>query len=87
MHGGLGILNLQLQNEALLLKQLHKFYCKEKIPWVDLVWSLYSTAVPHAQTVKGSFWWRDIFSLVDKYRSITSCTVGNGSSILFWKDF
>jgi hypothetical protein len=27
-HGGLGILNLELQNKALLLKQLHKFYEK-----------------------------------------------------------
>lgn len=29
--GGLGVLNLKLQNDALLLKHLHKFYAKEDI--------------------------------------------------------
>jgi hypothetical protein len=42
-HGGLRVLNLELQNKALLLKQLHKFYEKENIPWVKRVWSLYGT--------------------------------------------
>lgn len=32
--GGLGIKILCLQNDALLLKQLHKFYSKADIPWV-----------------------------------------------------
>jgi hypothetical protein len=57
-HGGLGVLNLELQNKALLLKQIHKFYMKENVPWVRLVWSLYGNTVPHAQTKRGSFWWR-----------------------------
>jgi hypothetical protein len=35
---------------------------------------------------RGSFWWKDIFSLVEDYRSITTCQVHNGSSVLFWKD-
>ena len=30
--GGLGIINLHLQNDALLMKQLHKFYNKASIP-------------------------------------------------------
>jgi hypothetical protein len=30
--GGLGIINLHLQNDALLMKQLHKFYNKANIP-------------------------------------------------------
>jgi hypothetical protein len=55
--GGLGVLNLDLHNKALLIKQLHKFYMKEDIPWVKLVWSLYGNGVPHAQPKKGSFWW------------------------------
>jgi hypothetical protein len=59
--GGLGVLNLELQNKALLLKQLHKFYSKADAPWVQLVWNLYGDRVPHAQAKKGSFWWRDLF--------------------------
>lgn len=34
--GGLGVLNLKTQNEALLLKYLHKFFNKADIPWVNL---------------------------------------------------
>jgi hypothetical protein len=86
--GGLGIINFVLHNQALLLKQLHKFYSKADIPWVKLVWSLYSSnSVPHAQTTRGSFWWRDIFKLSNIYRSITSTTVASGDTVLFWKDF
>ena len=86
-HGGLGVFNLEIQNKALLMKQLHKFYSKHNTPWVSLVWSLYGDKVPHAQAKKGSFWWRDIFSLVDDYRSVSLCNIGAGTSVLFWKDF
>ena len=48
-------MNFEIQNQALLLKQLHKFYCQADTPWVKLVWSLYSPDVPpHAQTRRGS---------------------------------
>ena len=87
-HGGLGILNLEVQNSALLLKQLHKFYCQLDTPWVKLVWSLYDpSSPPHAQSARGSFWWKDIFQLINIYRSITCSTVMNGQNTLFWKDF
>lgn len=46
--GGLGVINLSLQNDALLLKQLDKFYRKENVQWVKLIWNRYYTdAVPH----------------------------------------
>jgi hypothetical protein len=32
--GGLGVINLRLQNEVILMKNLHKFYNKEDLPWV-----------------------------------------------------
>jgi hypothetical protein len=35
--GGLGVINLSVQNDALLLKQLDKFYKHEKIQWVSLI--------------------------------------------------
>jgi hypothetical protein len=85
--GGLGIINLRIQNNALLLKHLHKFYNNEDIPWIHLVRdSYYHHAVPHAVVLAGSFWWRNIISLSDEYRSITKCEVGNGNSVLFWSD-
>jgi len=35
--GGLGVLDLKTQNEALLLKNFHKFYNRTDIPWVHLI--------------------------------------------------
>jgi hypothetical protein len=34
-HGSLGVINLKMQNEALLLKHLHKFLNKADLPWVQ----------------------------------------------------
>jgi hypothetical protein len=85
--GGLGIINLKLQNVALLLKHLHKFYNDFDTPWVKLIKdSYYHESVPHAVIASGSFWWRGFFSLVDVYRTITRCQVGDGRSILLWSD-
>jgi hypothetical protein len=39
--GGLGVLNMKIQNQGLLLKFLDKFYNKKDIPWVKLIWSTY----------------------------------------------
>jgi hypothetical protein len=39
--GGLGVRDLYLQNEAILIKQLDKFYNKKDIPWVQLIWNSY----------------------------------------------
>jgi hypothetical protein len=54
--GGLGVIDLRVQNEALLLKNLHKFFNKENLPWVNLIWDNYykNGKLPSA-TKKGSF--------------------------------
>lgn len=85
--GGLGIINFKIQNQGLLLKHLHKFYNKKEVPWVELIWNTYYVeSVPHASDPCGSFWWRDILQLSDVYRGVTTVKIGNGSSVLFWKD-
>jgi hypothetical protein len=85
--GGLGIINLQIQNNALLLKQLDKFYNNEDIHWVHLARdAYYHHDVPHAVVLFGSPWWKNIISLADDYRAISSVNVGNGSTALFWSD-
>jgi hypothetical protein len=69
------------------MKQLHKFYSKSDIPWVHQLWfKYYDGKVPHVQREMGSFWWKDIFKLKELYGFITTCQLGDGSSILFWKD-
>jgi hypothetical protein len=85
--GGLGVLNLKLQNDALLLKQLLKFYNHENIPWVNLIWSRYYTSkVPHLSHETGSFWWKDLLRLHILFRGIAKFTIGNGVSVSFWED-
>ena len=85
--GGLGVLNLRLQNDALLLKQLHKFYSRQDIPWVQLIWNRYYTSkIPHASVEVGSFWWKDLLRLNVLYRGIAKCYLGDGSIVTFWGD-
>jgi hypothetical protein len=84
--GGLGIMDFQKHNEALLIKHLHNFFNKKDIRWVKLVSNYYPNGVPQATNLCGSFWWRDVMKLVDKYREICNATPGSGKIILFWND-
>jgi hypothetical protein len=85
--GGLGVLDLKTQNEALLLKNLHKFFNKEDVPWVKLVWEKHYTngRLPN-HTKKGSFWWRGVLKLINNFKGLASVNVGDGSSCLLWDD-
>jgi hypothetical protein len=80
--------NLRTQKRIILLKHLDKFYNKVDIPWVTLIWSTYYSdgEVPHTSKDKGSFWWRDVLRLVDWFRGIATCKIGDGTTVLFWKD-
>lgn len=82
--GGLGVINIKTQNEALLIKHLHKFFNKEDIPWVSLVWKkYYSSGKLPGCSKKGSFWWRDIVKLLDKFKGMAKVEIRDGSSCLF----
>jgi hypothetical protein len=71
--GGLKILNLRLQNQALLMKNLHKFYNHVDIPWVNLIWHAYYCNRGTHQSIitKDYFWWKDCMALKGKYKEIT----------------
>ncbi|XP_073361690.1 uncharacterized protein [Aegilops tauschii subsp. strangulata] len=85
--GGLGVINIKIHNEALLLKFLHKFYNKLDVPWVNMLWdNQYVNQVPHAVDSVGSFWWKDILKLTPIYRGISRVQVVDGSTTLLWKD-
>src|SRR3954463_6233076 len=86
--GGLGIMNITLQNEALLIKHLHKFYNQHDTPWVKLIWdTYYYQRVPHATRICGSFWWKDICKLMDKFLAVSKCSLADGATALFWTDY
>jgi hypothetical protein len=78
--GGLGVLNLATQN-------LHKFFNKSNIPWVQLIWGTYynSRTLPHINN-QGSFWWKAHLKLLDVYKGMARCKPGNGISINLWAD-
>lgn len=79
--------NLEIQNKALLLKHLHKFYNKHDLPWVKSIWNkYYDTRVPHMGTGFGSFWSKDVTRFVTEYRGVATAQMGTGDTILFWKD-
>jgi hypothetical protein len=47
----------------------------------------YSQAqIPHASAAKGSFWWKDLLQLCDKFRGVATCSVGIDFNILFKLD-
>jgi hypothetical protein len=85
--GGLGVVNFQKQNAALLIKHLDKFYNHMDIPWVHLLWSAYYVGkVPHAENLCGSFWCRDVLKLVDNFRDVSAVKHGKGDTFMFWTD-
>src|SRR4051812_26448293 len=85
--GGLGIINMQFQDKALLLKHLHKFYDKENVPWASVIWNTYySGNVPHETILCGSFWWKDEFNLNDLYRLVASIMINARDFALFLSD-
>lgn len=85
--GGLGVLNIRTQNEALLITHLHKFFNKVGIPWVSLVWEKYygSRRLPRSSK-KGSFWWRDILKLLYKFKGMARVEIRSGSSCFLRED-
>ena len=80
-------MDLHLQNKALLIKFLDKFYNNVEVPWVSLVRdSYYFNIVPHVVVKSGSFWWRGVFALANEWCKLSTCKLGNGHSALFWED-
>ena len=85
--GGLGILNLGVQNVALLLKHASNFLNKREIPWVSLVWdSYYFERMPQGTNDCGSFSWRDICKVMQHFRDCSWVQIKEGDTALFWSD-
>jgi hypothetical protein len=87
LKGGMEVIRLRLQNEALLLKNLHKFFSKQDLPWVNLNWDRYykNGRLPDHR-MKGSFWWKQILKLLTQYRGLAEASAKCGETILFWSD-
>lgn len=79
--GELGVINLKIQNDALLMKFLHKFYNRAVLIWNKY----YANRVPHASREIGSFWWKDVQRLSTLFRGFARCTFGDGKTATFWR--
>jgi hypothetical protein len=56
LKGGLWVLKINLHNDVLLMKHLHKFFSNQDLPWVKLVWNkYYSNDKVSKKANKGSF--------------------------------
>jgi hypothetical protein len=87
VNGGLGVLRLETQNEALLIKFLHNFFNNNDLPWVHLVWNKYylSCGLPGHRNI-GSFWWKSMIKLLPNFKGLALPVIGNDRSISFWED-
>jgi len=85
--GGLGVLDLRKQNEALLKMNLHKFYNKHDVPLVNLVSEkLYPNGKLPGNLMKGSFWWRSNLKILKDYKDLASVQIRNGETCQLWED-
>lgn len=87
--GGLGIIDQKTENTTLLLKHLDKFYNNVDLPWMNLTWSkLYGNTQtpPHVMSLVGSFWWKDVLKLFEKFKSFSVYIPNKGNSMLLWGD-
>lgn len=85
--GGLGVIDIEKQNKALLTKNFHKIFNKMDLPWVNLIWEKhYGNGKLPSHIRKGSFWWRDTLKLLPDYKSVAKPHIENGESSLFWHD-
>jgi hypothetical protein len=83
---GLDVINMKNLNTTLLLKFLDKFYNQADIPWVKFTWvKLYNNndTPAHVRRPIGSFWWKDISKLIDKFLQMTHCQPNRGNSLIF----
>jgi hypothetical protein len=85
--GGLGVIRLETQNDALPLKFFHKFFNSHHLPWVNIIWNSYYTSgrLPGHRRI-GSFWWKSMLKLLHNFKGLAYPIISNGRSILFWKD-
>jgi hypothetical protein len=85
--GGLGVINIEMQNKALLMKNLHKIYNRAGTPWINIIWAnhYHNNTIPSERLV-GSFWWRDILKIRSTYKELVRVEIGDGRTTLLWHD-
>lgn len=69
------------------MKNLHKFFNPENIPWLHLIWdNYYSNGRLLGFSQRGSFWWKDIVKLLNQDKGLASVTPSDSKTVLLWDD-
>jgi hypothetical protein len=85
--GGLGIKNLQIQNECLLTKFVHRFLLEPNSPWANWVRAAHLQDKDFGDvSANHSRAWKQINRLIYKYRDTTCVQLGDGKGTSLWKD-
>ena len=86
--GGMGIMNLELQNRCLLSKWLFKL-CNEEGMWQDLIKNKYLKNKTLSQVEKKagvSYFWASLMGVKDQFLNLGRFRLNNGTQIRFWED-
>jgi hypothetical protein len=86
--GGLGVLDLQKMNEALLAKWIWRLENSSGL-WQSIVHNKYVKNKPIISVKKRpsySHFWKGILSVRDKYYNYCKKNIGDGKSSSFWKN-
>jgi hypothetical protein len=70
------------------MKNIFKFFNKQDIPCVNLLWQVYYSngKILQNSNPSGSFWWKDCLKLLDDFIGISACQPGDGTTIRLWHD-
>jgi hypothetical protein len=85
--GDLGIKNLQIQNECLLTKFVHRFLTGPNSPWARWVMAAHLQDKDFGDgSANHTRAWKQINRLIDTYGNTTCVQLGDGKSTSLWKD-
>ncbi|KAJ1701012.1 hypothetical protein LUZ63_000791 [Rhynchospora breviuscula] len=89
-YGGLGLINLRLQNISLLLRWWWRIYDAPDSQWACIVKLLYGkrdvNVPPIGWNQRGSFFWQDLQALRLYFQLSTYTEIQSGRQNLFWFD-
>ncbi|GJY63013.1 RNA-directed DNA polymerase, eukaryota, reverse transcriptase zinc-binding domain protein [Tanacetum coccineum] len=88
-HGGLGIKNIEIWNEALLSKHVWNIASKKDTLWVKWIHmlKLKDCSIWNAQVNESDSWnWKCLLEIRDKMAKKMQFEVGNGENISMWYD-
>lgn len=79
-------MDLALHNKALLMKNVHKFFNKENLPWDNMIQNHYYTIELPGEKMVGSSWWKAYHKLLPDFKRLSSCKASSGEIIKLWFD-